>query len=273
VRYRLEEADASRTAITHEELRDLRWLFNFSAEAGGRGRSTLKEASFSLSKLSVPGYPPLAYRLESFVDDSGSGGGDDDNDSGDGDGDDARAEEPDVNGLGVQALKELCDSADLGYDDGIDMPALRALAREALKRLADRRALLALDRRAAHRAAAASAAGSSSGVGGSSSGVDGGGGSGGEVGYPRLSAIRSLMSQLLSGATAPATARSGRRPIQRQTLQIHNFPPHWVERLPETREWLIYNDNVTFVSCGPDGQPGSYDERGFLTDLTRAEHS
>jgi len=24
---------------------------------------------------------------------------------------------------------------------------------------------------------------------------------------------------------------------------------------------------VTFVSCGPDGEPGNYDERGFLTDL------
>ena len=28
---------------------------------------------------------------------------------------------------------------------------------------------------------------------------------------------------------------------------------------------LIYNDNVTIVSCGPEGL-GSYDERGFLTD-------
>ena len=52
-------------------------------------------------------------------------------------------------------------------------------------------------------------------------------------------------------------------------VQIANFPPHWVERIAATREWLVYNDNVTFVSCpaGSDG-PGAYDERGFLTDLS-----
>ena len=53
-------------------------------------------------------------------------------------------------------------------------------------------------------------------------------------------------------------------------MQIANFPPHRVQRLQNTREWLIYNGNVTIVSCGPDGL-GEYDERGFLTDLSMEE--
>ena len=53
-----------------------------------------------------------------------------------------------------------------------------------------------------------------------------------------------------------------------QMLQINSFPPHIVERLASSREWLVYNDNVTFVSCvSHEEGPGSWDERGFLTDL------
>ena len=35
--------------------------------------------------------------------------------------------------------------------------------------------------------------------------------------------------------------------------------------LADEAEWLIHNDNVTFVSCPPDYTLGRYDERGFLS--------
>ena len=40
---------------------------------------------------------------------------------------------------------------------------------------------------------------------------------------------------------------------------------HYVVRLADEAEWLIHNDNVTFVSCPPDYTLGRYDERGFLS--------
>ena len=113
--------------------------------------------------------------------------------------------------------------------------------------------------------------------GGSSSSGGGGDGSGGDSSqHPRrgISAIRSLMSSLLSNsAMAGGEGFGGSSGVasRRQVVQIANFPPHWVERLMDTREWLIYNDNVTFVSCPPDAGPGTYDERGFLTDANPPE--
>ena len=38
-------------------------------------------------------------------------------------------------------------------------------------------------------------------------------------------------------------------PPDPQALNIHNFPPHEVHRLADEWEWMIVNDNVTFVSC------------------------
>jgi len=47
-------------------------------------------------------------------------------------------------------------------------------------------------------------------------------------------------------------------------LDIANFPPHYVKRLP-TWEWEITNENVTFVSCVDNDV--QYSDRGFL-DVT-----
>jgi hypothetical protein len=44
-------------------------------------------------------------------------------------------------------------------------------------------------------------------------------------------------------------------------LGIGIFPPHQVNRLPNG-EWLIINENVTFVSCEPNGVL-TYSDRGF----------
>ena len=60
-------------------------------------------------------------------------------------------------------------------------------------------------------------------------------------------------------------APRGRR--TRQALLINNFPPHYIRRLPKSREWVVANDNVTFVSCA-EGELPAFDERGFLTDLS-----
>ena len=48
-----------------------------------------------------------------------------------------------------------------------------------------------------------------------------------------------------------------------QCLQIANFPGHCVQRL-EDGEWLVYNHNVSFVSC-VGTEPSAFDQRGFLT--------
>lgn len=81
----------------------------------------------------------------------------------------------------------------------------------------------------------------------------------------RLGHLRQLLSALMANPQHRASL-----PGQEQCVQIANFPPHRVQRLQNTREWLIYNGNVTIVSCGPDGL-GEYDERGFLTDLSMEE--
>lgn len=39
----------------------------------------------------------------------------------------------------------------------------------------------------------------------------------------------------------------------RQWLKIAHFPPHFISRLSESAEWLIANENVTFVSCDEKG--------------------
>lgn len=44
-------------------------------------------------------------------------------------------------------------------------------------------------------------------------------------------------------------------------LFISNFPPHFVSRLPDG-EWLVKNENVTFVSCDDRGTL-NYRGRGF----------
>lgn len=46
-----------------------------------------------------------------------------------------------------------------------------------------------------------------------------------------------------------------------QYLRIYHFPPHRIDRLPNT-EWLITNTNVTFVSCD-ENEILTYTERGF----------
>ena len=75
-------------------------------------------------------------------------------------------------------------------------------------------------------------------------------------GRSTLGALRSLLASLASYALPEGEPSP-------QCVQIANFPPHWVRRLDDG-EWLVYNDNVSFVSCvGPE--PGTYDERGFLS--------
>ena len=64
-RYRHFEADALRTEISAAELIELSWNFNFTPQAGGRGRESLVPARFSDAHLHVPGYPPLPYALRS----------------------------------------------------------------------------------------------------------------------------------------------------------------------------------------------------------------
>ena len=116
------------------------------------------------------------------------------------------------------------------------------------------------------------AAGSGSGEGGEG----GASGSGAAVGDEQqaVSAIQRALSSLLAthGREHATEAASAAR---RQTLRISNFPPHWIRRLDDTREWVIYNDNVTLVSCPPGTkEPNpSYDERGFLTDLSGGEYT
>jgi hypothetical protein len=50
-------------------------------------------------------------------------------------------------------------------------------------------------------------------------------------------------------------------------LHVYAFPPHRIDRLTESGEWLIMNDNVTFVSssCDDDHARPTYTDRGFQT--------
>jgi hypothetical protein len=52
---------------------------------------------------------------------------------------------------------------------------------------------------------------------------------------------------------------------RRQYMQILDFPRHHIQGLHESGEWLITNDNVTFVSCssGIEDDRPTYNERGF----------
>ena len=54
---------------------------------------------------------------------------------------------------------------------------------------------------------------------------------------------------------------------QQQQLMIVPFPSHNVSRNEEDREFLITNENVTFVSCGSDGEL-RYRQRGFRRNIT-----
>ena len=47
-----------------------------------------------------------------------------------------------------------------------------------------------------------------------------------------------------------------------QYLGIYHFPPHKIDRLPCCGEWIITNENVTFVSCDDD-ETVTYRGRGF----------
>lgn len=51
-----------------------------------------------------------------------------------------------------------------------------------------------------------------------------------------------------------------------QYLHIYDFPPHRIERLPSCGEWIIFNENVTFVTCEEGGRP-VYGARGFQRDV------
>lgn len=176
-RYQLFQADAKRTVIMPEELQQLPWHFNFTPQAGGRGRHSLKQVRFSSRKIYVPGYPPLDFFL---------------------------------------------------FDP---VPANHAALPDV-------------------------SAGSTANAGDPSS-------------PQRLGRIHQLLSSLMSlPGSSDSTSDGTQHTAREQCLQIANFPPHYVKRIVRTRDWLIYNDNVQIVSCGPDGVLGEYDERGFLTDLS-----
>ena len=88
-----------------------------------------------------------------------------------------------------------------------------------------------------------------------------------------LQVLRNLLTSLFGSAAANAAAADamavgqtnadGSRIRQHQVVRIANFPPHEIKRLDDG-QWLIYNENVTFVSC-QRGELPTYDERGFLT--------
>ena len=206
-RYRYFEADAARTHITEAELSSLRWHFNFTPQAGGRGMATLVPARFGNGQLTLPGYPTLPYRLRPVAPPDGVGSDNGDGSGGGGDG----------GGGG-------------GSDNG-----------------------------------SSSSSGSSGGGSSSSSS----GGSPASLASPTsgVSRLRSLMISFLSRGLGDARSGGGSSsPSEPQELLIANFPRHVVRRRAVDMEWLIFNENVTFVSCAPDGV-GSYDERGFLTPL------
>ena len=62
-RYEWFQIDARRKVISVTELTTLRWWFNFTPAAGGRGESSRCEAHFTVTHLHVPGYPPLPIEL------------------------------------------------------------------------------------------------------------------------------------------------------------------------------------------------------------------
>lgn len=63
-RYAWAEEDVIRCRITWEELEDLKWFFNFTPIAGGRGDETLQSCRFQQGFLFLSQYLPMPYRLE-----------------------------------------------------------------------------------------------------------------------------------------------------------------------------------------------------------------
>ena len=166
-RYAAVEEQAARTMLTPEEMQSMRWLFNYTPEAGGRGRSSVMEARFIFNhglRLVLDGYSSLPCLLDA-----------------------SPSTVPDSHATG--------DSDDPENQLDVDFPAPAAAA-----------------------------------------------------------ALRQL--EVVAAC----------KDISQQRLIIANFPPHSVSRIDSTREWLITNQNVTFVSCH-DADPtslGSYTDRGFL---------
>jgi len=62
-RYATFEVDGQRSSITEEELSSLGWYFNYTPDAGGLGRETLRRVHFKQGRLAVPDYPELPYAL------------------------------------------------------------------------------------------------------------------------------------------------------------------------------------------------------------------
>ena len=62
-RYATFEVDGRRSSITDEELCSLGWYFNYTPDAGGLGRETLRRVVFKDGRLAVPDYPNLRYAL------------------------------------------------------------------------------------------------------------------------------------------------------------------------------------------------------------------
>jgi hypothetical protein len=68
--YRTAFQEGQRQALLPNELNDLRWAFNFTPQAGGRGTATMQFVEFRASApgsaqgaLIMDGYPPLPYEL------------------------------------------------------------------------------------------------------------------------------------------------------------------------------------------------------------------
>ena len=57
------EVDGRRSSITEEELSSLGWYFNYTPDAGGLGRDTLRRVVFKDGRLAVPDYPHMPYSL------------------------------------------------------------------------------------------------------------------------------------------------------------------------------------------------------------------
>ena len=158
--------EAQRVVLTEAEMSSLRWLFNFTAHAGGQGLATLKEARFVNSHLLLPGFPPLPYALT--------------------------------------RLPSMEHATDNDHDTSASTTPIES----------------SVERNPSNLSARASSASQASG-------------------------LSFLQPQ--------------------QAVRIANFPPHIVERVPSTREWLISNDNVTVVSChAADGGYGTFTDRNFL---------
>ena len=62
-RYATFEVDGRRSSITEEELSSLGWYFNYTPDAGGLGRETLRRVLFKAGRLAMPDYPNLPYAL------------------------------------------------------------------------------------------------------------------------------------------------------------------------------------------------------------------